>query len=271
MTHYSRRWTGSHGRRWVRVPVGAVLIAAATTTAVLTYAPLTSADPITQTVVSSATNSLCLNPSGVTSISGPQSTSLTSPTCNPPAALASLSGPVLVTTIPGNFGSISGGSWVGISHYASDLSDYPYNPQWATNSPVFDIYDADFSLPCFTTASLSGSMLADGAVGVYLNNSFIAAQPVAPSPGGIPPSSNYSGLATTFATSVGFTPGMNVLDFIVADYGQDQTGLDFSATITYVPCVTTTTTTTTVASSTTTTTTVPPAPPTSMPVARFTG
>ena len=70
-------------------------------------------------------------------------------------------------------------------------------------------------------------MLADNAVGVYLNNNFITAQSVA----GGGPTSNFRGPATPFATSSFFKVGTNVLDFIVADTSAPYTAVDFSATI----------------------------------------
>jgi hypothetical protein len=205
-------------------------------------ATVTTSPNTVQTVVNSGTtNSLCINPSGVTSFSGPQSPSLTSYSntngnCDAPAALAGLTNPVVEdpssTSYYGYGTALPGSNWVGI---ASDASD----SQNSTSFPAFYIYDAEFTLPdCYTAASVSGSMMADNAVGVYLNNNFLQADANAYS------SSNFmTPLAFTTSNPSFFTSPTNVLDFVVDDSSGDATGLDLSATVTYTSCAPTNQTT----------------------------
>ena len=182
-------------------------------------------------IVSSATNSLCINPSGVTSIStptpSPSLTSYSNPpstggTCKPPNALKTRTHPVVVTKPPSSYGTpLPGSSWVGIAANASDNKKRPH-------PTAYYIYDTEFSMPpCFSAPSVSGSMMGENAVGVYLNNSFIAQ---APNPA--------YGSPTLFSASnpTLFQAGTNVLDFVVANTRpSNATGLDFSATVAFLP------------------------------------
>jgi hypothetical protein len=252
MTYLSRSIIGGRAARQRAALAGVcgiLLVVAVTTPTVLAQArPKAAAATTTVTVVSGASNSLCINPSGVTESatwgdgSSPPSTpspSLTSYSntngCNPPSSLSSLTGPV-VEAGPGQatcgYGTIGGNkktgpSWVGIEPGCSD-SDNP--PPTAENDNKYYIFDAEFTMPpCYTAQSLSGSMLADNAAAAYLNNNLLAAQSTVN--GGGP--ANFT-TPTTFSTTSFFQPGTNTLDFLVEDHSTPQVGLQFSVTVSYV-------------------------------------
>jgi hypothetical protein len=128
---------------------------------------------------------------------------------------------------------IAGTQWVAPSPTASDSQLPP-----PANQPVYYVYDAEFQA-CPTkgaplsAAHLAGSMLADNAAGVYLNGHFIAA-----TPGSLSSSHNFT-IPTAFAApppAGAFVAGTNVLDFVVEDASQPETGLDYTVTVTVPAC-----------------------------------
>jgi hypothetical protein len=202
---------------------------------------------------SSGSNSLCINPVGVTWADGPPPPS-TLPTdysntnpidkCDPPSTLSSLTtainqgtqasnpcgygGTVPVVTTPAP-------DWVGIdsAKQCSDLKNPP-GPGW---NPKLYIYDTEFNLPANACdVSISGHMLADNAVAAYLNTNLIAAQ----SDAAYGPTTNFTASPGTPFTHTGPSDFLinetNVLDFLVLDGSEPETGLDFSAVVTYTPC-----------------------------------
>ena len=236
MTHLSRL-TGWHGRTLVlsAVGVGTLLVTAAAVPVALAQAQPARSQPFsatttTQTMASSATNSLCINPSGATSITGPDPTS---PTCTPatPSTAVVVSAPLPWSA------KIDGANWVSLNTSGSDASNPPPSP--ASYACCYYIYGTSFTLPATAcNVSLRGEMLADNGVGVYLNKSAeLAAQPDPLTP----VSSNFT-TPTTFSQTSGanalppFMVGSNTLDFIVHDTTVPYTGLDFSATITFGVC-----------------------------------
>lgn len=106
----------------------------------------------------------------------------------------------------------------------------PQLPPAANGGNQQYVYDTEFTLPaCFTKANLKGTMLADNAAAAYLNGSLIGYQSSLNGGG----SANFT-TPTAFSTAAGFQAGTNVVDFLVEDHTPPSTGLDFSATVTYV-------------------------------------
>jgi len=205
---------------------------------------------VSQTIVSSGSNSLCVNPSGITEKAtwgdgaAPPSTldltayssSSTTHTCVAPAKLAALTNAVAQGapgTDPCGYGaSIPGASWVGIDT-GLHCSDSANPPPGNESNNRFYIYDTEFQMPsCVVKPSITGSMLADNAAAAYLNNTLIGAQSTLN--GG--PGTN-SSTPTAFSATAPFLLGTtNVVDFLVEDHSIAETALDFTATITYTPC-----------------------------------
>jgi Putative Ig domain len=215
----------------------------------ITHRPLvTAATAVSVPLVSSGSNSLCVNPVGVSWGDGvsPPVTLPTSPTCAPPASLQGQN-TAIVQGPPGAAacaytGKISGASWVGIDP-AGQCSDLANPPLRSPYTPRFYVYDTEFTLPaCVTSVSIQGSMLADNAAAVYLNGNLIGNQ----SSVGGGPATNFNGtgpglLPTPFGPEGSFFDlnATNVLDFLVLDHTTPETGLDFGATVTYTPCLAT--------------------------------
>lgn len=211
----------------------------------ITAKTVKAATVVSVPLVSSGSNSLCVNPVGVSWGDGvsPPSVIPANPNCAPPASLQGQN-TAIVQGQPGDAaclysGKITGASWVGIdsSHSCSDSANPP------VRSPLthrFYVYDTEFALPaCVTGVSINGTMLADNAAAAYLNGNLIGAQ-----------SSVNGGGANNFNQSPGTAFGhtgpsffnmgtTNVLDFLVLDATTPETGLDFSATVTYTPCTAT--------------------------------
>jgi hypothetical protein len=200
--------------------------------------------PITMQLVSSGSNSLCVNPDGVIwgDGSSPPSTLATdfsnaNGNCDPPTQLAGLN-TAIAQSLPCDGGLfLAGSTWVGIDSggMCSDAANSPGQaPGPYTNK--YYIYDTEFTLPaCASDLSIAGSMLADNAVATYLNQNLIGAQSNLNGGG----SSNWTS-RTPFSSSnlsyfeLGTT---NVLDFLVQDHSPAETALDFTATLTYTPCL----------------------------------
>jgi hypothetical protein len=189
----------------------------------------------TKTLVSSANNSLCVNPTsgfepeinGMLSFlpletpnSGPfldTGTACESGRVTHPAAMGSPGQAVSPYT-----GAIPGASWVSIVRSGSDAS----NP-----APKYYIYDATFQL-CerqLKGSEVAGSMFADNVAGAFLNGEPIGTQRY---PG---TTENFDAVphgAWAFGTSTNFQAGTNTLQFVVLDETVSYTALDFSATVT---------------------------------------
>jgi Putative Ig domain len=209
-----------------------------------------TAAPVTVTLVSSGSNSLCVNPQGVAWADGssPPSTMATDysnadDNCIPPASLASQNTAIAQGppgTDPCDYGAdvIPGASWVGIdpNDQCSDAAN-PTGPYGGPYANKYYVYDTEFTLPaCATNMSITGSMLADNGAAAYLNQYLIGYQSSLDA--GLP--SNFHGPAPTPFNHQGpsdFELGTtNVLDFLVFDSGPPETALDFGATVTYTPC-----------------------------------
>jgi hypothetical protein len=195
----------------------------------------------TKTVVSSETNSLCVNPvKGFTPKKGKNInyTPLTKankggpfPDTGGACASGSPTHPVAMAA-PGQpaapySGAIPGASWVSIVANGSDASNPP---------PRYYIYDATFELCANQTegTSMSGTMFADNEAGAFLNGQPIGNQPLHGTTENFdgPPSGGWP-----FGTNTHFNPGLNTLQFVVLDESPGFTALDFSATVTTAhPC-----------------------------------
>ncbi len=205
--------------------------------------------PVTVNLVSSGSNSLCINPTGVTWGDGtsPPSTLATNfsnanQNCHPPSSLSHQSTAIAQAgTCPAYATPLPNSKWVGIDSQGgcddsanSVGSSYPYTHR-------FYVYDTEFVLPgCATNLSISGSMMADNAAAAYLNPNLIGNQ--SNLNGGAPWNFDpnlYNLQPTLFSSSnqAFFNLGAtNFLDFLVQDSTPSETGLDFSATLTYTPC-----------------------------------
>lgn len=202
-------------------------------------ATVTSPACVTQTVVSDATNSLCVNPTAtpfapvinskinykpITKANkkgGPfpeTGTACAPETATHPTAMGGpgeKAGPYL--------GAIPGASWVSINNTGEDASNPP---------PKYYIYNATFTL-CHNQVpetTVSGTMFADNVAGAFLNGKPIGNQPF-PGTG-----ANFNGPpAGGWPFGPASSPlkaGPNTLQFVVLDETAPFTGLDFSATVT---------------------------------------
>jgi hypothetical protein len=117
---------------------------------------------------------------------------------------------------------LAGARWESLNSGADDSSDPP---------PAFYLYSTNFTLCQTASATLSGSMLADGAAGVFLNGTLLTSMPDTGT------SANFV-TPTSFGSSTEFAVGTNTITFIVHDTTAPYTGLDYSATVTSPACET---------------------------------
>jgi 6-phosphogluconolactonase (cycloisomerase 2 family) len=198
----------------------------------------------TITLVSDATNTLCVNPTPgfAPQVNGqlnfaPLDTAHAGPfpdtgqACGKPSIMH----PTALTSPPGGgpgkgaspySSALSGASWVGIANESSDSKNLP---------PKYYIYDAKFYL-CenqVPEAEITGQMFADNAGGVFLNGVPLGHQPF-----GLPFENheNFDGTPFTFASYAGFEVGLNTLQFVVYDESIGSTAIDFNATIVTPAC-----------------------------------
>ncbi len=196
----------------------------------------------TTTLVSSAANSLCIRPKGFKPLKGGGAdySRITTPHAGAypdtgsACGIQSPSNPEAMGTVgapAGSFaGSIPGASWVSINSSGE-----------TSVKPEYSIYDETLVL-CenqAAAASLNGTMFAGSVAGAFLNGHPIGNQPFNP-----PTAANFNGPPAggwPFASgSANFVTGLNTLQFVVysgQDYtGLPDTGLDFSATVSYPKC-----------------------------------
>jgi hypothetical protein len=219
---------------------------------VISFAPLlaivvfavmpAAAQAVTQTLVSGATNSLCINPHPgfEPEIAGKENYAplfTSSGTGKPfPEGPSNCTTATTATVVPSPVwsGKITGASWVSFNTTGEDGANPP---------PKYYIYNATFKL-CQSQAekanTLEVHMYADKTTGLFLNGTAIGHLKYenaafehenfsGPPAGGFP-----------FTATGPFTAGVNTVQFVVLDenFGLSPayTGLDFSATITSGPC-----------------------------------
>ena len=124
------------------------------------------------------------------------------------------------------YGSIPGANWISVQANGQ-------GPDLTTN-----IYRTSFTMPAgFTSPSLSIKILADDQAVVFLNGSFVGAQPFPASP------ANYTNPPSVFNTAnpAFFLPGLNVLEIRCFNQNDvpptNPTGVDFVATVVPEPSV----------------------------------
>jgi uncharacterized repeat protein (TIGR01451 family) len=172
--------------------------------------PFTLASGTTQTSAGlDPDTSFCYDPS-------PLPTSITddpaNPSCTPPPADPSAVNPFVVPTpYPGWGTPFTGSQWAGPESGGLDGQE---------SVPGWYIYDAEFS----GCATISGNVMADNEVGVFLNGTLLG-DSTAASPFNTP----LSFTALTYSPS-------NVVDFVVEDASHPATGIDYSFTVTPGPC-----------------------------------
>ena len=210
-----------------------------------TVARSATPNPVRVTLVSSGSNSLCINPVGITWGDGtsPPSTLATdfsnaNGNCDPPASLSHQNTAIAQNGACLDYASpLSGTAWVSIdpqgncSDTANSPGTYP-----GPYTHKFYIYDTEFVLPaCGTNMSISGSMMADNAAAAYLNQNPIGNQ--SNLDGGTSPNFNLPPTPFSSSNQAYFELGTtNYLDFLVQDSTPSETGLDFSVALTYTPC-----------------------------------
>jgi uncharacterized repeat protein (TIGR01451 family) len=175
--------------------------------------PFTLASGTVNTGGLDTNTSFCYEPTPVPSITSDP----VNPTCTPPPADPSAANPFdIATPYPGWAGPMAGSGWVGPQANGQDTQE---------NVPGWYIYDAQFE----GCAQLSGQVLADNEVGVFLNGNLLAdSAATAPHSFKNPPL-NFTGVATTSSST-------NVIDFVVYDSSGPATGLDYSVTVTPTNC-----------------------------------
>ena len=127
--------------------------------------------------------------------------------------------PAIVSTPTGNYDVIPGTGWISVSMNGSGAA-------FTTT-----LYRTTFVLPAgFSSPSLQINVFADNAATVFLNGVQFGQQPQ------IETFANFQNPASTFTTSnaVNFQVGVNLLDIKVLNFGEPS-GLDYSATLTFVP------------------------------------
>jgi hypothetical protein len=209
-------------------------------------------ETVVQTLLSSETNSLCVNPKAMKPTIGgklnfaPLTKAHKGPfpdtgkACAPetPTHPVAMGGPS-EKAFPYN-GAITGARWVSINAKGEDSSNPP---------PKYYIYDATFTLCAnqVATAEINVNMFADNTAGAFLDG-----VPIGHLGFGLPATNheNFDQEGTTphgpiggwpFGPNVGaaggFKAGLNTLQFVVLDESPGNTGLDFSATVISPPCL----------------------------------
>ena len=125
------------------------------------------------------------------------------------------------------YATIPGTKWISLDATGASLVCEGCGPQTT-------IYRTHFNLPATATnPGLTVNLFADNVGAVYVNGNLVGAQPTGSCPGSCP-LSNFQDPPTVFTDSdaTHFQTGVNVLEFVVDDYGV-ATGLDYLATVTY--------------------------------------
>jgi len=140
---------------------------------------------------------------------------------NPDPLTTSDAGPVQILFQYGGWNLIPGTQWVS---YANTTFSGPPNG-------VVVSFFANFTLPdCFQNASVTVSVLADDVVTVFLNGNQLGAAPLTAYPG-------YLTVGTVTTSNTAFFLASNSLQFDVEQVGGYGFGLDFTATVTFEPCL----------------------------------
>lgn len=125
------------------------------------------------------------------------------------------------------YSTIPGTKWISFNTTGASLVCAGCGPQTT-------IYRTHFNLPATATnPELIVNLFADNVGAVYVNGNLVGAQPTGSCPGDCP-LSNFQNPPTVFTDSnaTHFRTGLNVVEFVVEDYGV-VTGLNYLATITY--------------------------------------
>jgi hypothetical protein len=208
----------------------------------------------TQELVSSESNSLCINPKSMKPLTSsgalnvapltkshngpfPENAKVCAPETPLHATAMNTPGGPGEKAAPYN-GAIPNASWVSISPSGSNAANPP---------PAYYIYNTTFKVPCHSQiagSEINVKMFADNAAGAFLNG-----KPIGNLAAGAG-QQNFDQESTTphgpvggwpFGPNVGagggFKFGLNTLQFVVLDEGGGFTGLDFSALVSSPPCM----------------------------------
>lgn len=165
--------------------------------------------------------SMCVSPSGVASVSA-ATISIHSCASSPVGGVRIYRHPIVVTPVPWSGGPIAGTQWISAQADAGSL----------LATPAFYDYDVKFKDNCPATETLTGSAYSDDAVGVYVDNTWIANQGTGPLLTLEDNQGLNSAAPLAYTTTQLIHTGSNVVNFIVEDINFGYTGLDYSFTVT---------------------------------------
>lgn len=135
--------------------------------------------------------------------------------------------PSFIVAPNGAYSTIPGAKWISFNATGDSLVCPGCGPQTT-------IYRTHFNLPATATnPGLTVNLFADNVGAVYVNGILVGAQPTGSCPGSCP-GSNFQNPPSVFTdnNATHFQTGLNVLEFVVDDYGVVG-GLNYLATVTY--------------------------------------